>query len=421
MPEAPPAPSTDVATPNVAPQIGSSGEIQLPGKSAGLNPSKRIKGIVANALKTKGVTNPMLPDAKVEPEQIVPKQEQQKLAVQKQQEDEKPEQEKGIEKPAEVEGKIGDKEKKVGPWQLLDKQKSLTKQYEKENIKLKSELARMGDREQILKEKEDLEKRFKAADEELRFTNYSKSEEFQEKYEKPFHEAWQTAVAELGQVPLFLDDGTTRNFTSQDLLQMANMDPGQLTTTLKKLAPDFSDDIKAHIREVRKLSAAQTKALSDARKKGTEFFENKSKGFETAKTETAKIWNEELEKTKTRELLQQKEGDDEWNSAIQNSTTLIESAFKGNALDPRLTPEQRQQLLKDKVKMRTRALEAPLLKLENTRLKGQLGKVQKELDEIKNSGPSGGGGSKSENGQGASIHPMDRSKAAIRKAARPGD
>jgi len=407
----------------------SADSVNLPGQSANLNPSSRIKGIVAQTLKTKGISNPLLAELEDEtpaqpaaPDKVAaPDKPVQRPGDTPQDEDKAPVVDEAG-KPAEVKpGEVQKDGKKESPWKLVETYKKRAAVLEKELAETRSKIPVGTDVDGLNKKLEETTSRLKAADEELRFVNYSKSAEFKEKFGKPYEEAWQTAVSELAQIPLTLRDGSTRNFTDRDLITFANMDPATLTTTLKEVAPDFSDDIKAHVREVRKLAMAQTKALDDAKKMGSERFEQQMGAVKQANDHATKLWTSQLDAASKRALLQPVEGDDEWNTAVNSSTEFVDGAFKGNAFDPRLKPEDREKLIKDKVKLRVRALEAPLLKMKVTRLETQLAAVQKELDELKGSGPSGGhGGKKDGDAAAPGGDPMTQAKQLIRTRARPG-
>ena len=123
-----------------------------------------------------------------------------------------------------------------------------------ENLELKRKLDAFGDVEGLRKKHEAAEARARALDEEMRFIDYTKSSEFQDKYQKPYTNAWTRAEADLRELTVALEDGNSRPATVQDLLLLANTPLGEARKLASAMFGDAADDVMAHRRIVRELS-----------------------------------------------------------------------------------------------------------------------------------------------------------------------
>ena len=118
----------------------------------------------------------------------------------------------------------------------------------------------------------------------VRFSDYKKSPEFTDKYEKPYNEAWAKAVSEITQLGMALEDGTSRKATANDLLALANAPLDQLDDLAAQWFPKSSARVIRHVEKIRDLAELQDKALEDAKKGATEFETKRKQEFEQADT-----------------------------------------------------------------------------------------------------------------------------------------
>jgi hypothetical protein len=307
--------------------------------------------------------------------------------------------------------------KKVSPWKLLDQFKGRLTAAEKENIELKEKLAKLPDFESASK----TEKRNKELEEEIRYQNYAKSQEFSDKYAKPYEEAWTKAVSDLGELEVLAEDGTpSRKATANDLISLARMPLGEARKLANQMFGDSASDVMMHRQKIRDLSDAQTKALEEARKTGSE---RQVKAVETSKaitSEVTSLWQKFNEEAVGKyEFLKPREGDDEHNAKLDKAKALVDTAFSQNATDPSLTPEQRAKAVRAHAAVRNRAIAYSALKLENTRLKAQIAERDTKLKQFEDSEPTGGTGG----GQGAqpkpAATPMERARQRLNAASVP--
>ena len=97
----------------------------------------------------------------------------------------------------------------------------------------------------------------------------------------------------------------------------------------------------------------------------------------------------------------------------------MDKAFSTYAGDPKLTSEQRSEAVRSMVVARNRAIGFTSMKLRAERAEAVILKLQKELDAIKNTSPTGGNGGKGANGS-TSNTPINTMQAALDKLSRLG-
>jgi len=302
------------------------------------------------------------------------------------------------------------KGKPPGPWQLKEKFEKMARELSAENLELKRRLDAAGDVDTLRKRHEEAESRWKSLDEEMRFINYSKSAEFQDKYQKPYETAWARAEGDLRELTVALEDGNNRPATVQDLVLLANTPLGEARKLAVAMFGDGADDVMAHRRVIRELADAQNRALQEARKTGAERAKERTAAVQKARYEVETLWQRHHEAdTAKLEYLRPKEGDDEWNGKVESAQKFVQQALASNPMDPALSAEQRADVVARQVAVRNRAVAFSALKLHNTRLAAQVADLQKQLDALKASGPSNGSGHPT----GAAPVPVSRMEAAL--------
>lgn len=306
---------------------------------------------------------------------------------------------------------------KVSPWKLLDQFKGRLTAAEKENIELKERLAKVPDITKL----ESVSKRNQELEEEIRYQNYAKSQEFAEKYQKPYEEAWTKAVSDLGELEVLAEDGSVaRKATASDLISLARMPLGEARKFANQMFGDSASDVMMHRQKIRDLSDAQQKALEDARKNGSERETKMAESSKAAQAEAAALWERfNTEDSSKYEFLKPKEGDDEFNSKLDKATQLVSNAFSQNPTDPSLTPEQRAKAVRARVAIKNRAIAYSPLKLEIARLQKQLKERDDKLKAYESSEPTGGSGGNGNGQPQPASTPMERAKQRMRAEAVP--
>jgi hypothetical protein len=299
---------------------------------------------------------------------------------------------------------------KQNPWKLVESYKSKAAKLEKQLADVTNGKAASPEFEAKLKGAEEraqaAEKRAKELADHMQFVDYQKSDEFVSKFQKPYEEACKSAADDLTQLSIDDGSGTTRRATMADLMALCSMELGQARQQANAWFGDSADDVMDHRRQIQRLYRDQQKALEDAKGKGEERFKAQTESITKLRDETATLWQKfNTEAAQKHESLKPKEGDDEYNSKLEYGKSLVDKAFGGNALDPRLAPEDRAKLVQAQVAVRNRAIAYSTLKLENKRLQAKLSESEKALKEFQESEPVPGRGKASNGKPGKAADP----------------
>jgi hypothetical protein len=289
---------------------------------------------------------------------------------------------------------------KANPWKLYEAEKSARAKAEQEIQTLKTSIVPEQERTSLTARVEAAEKRAKELEEHIRFVDYEKSSEFQEKYDKPYKAAWQRAMSELKELSV-LDPatGSERPITSEDILELVNMPLPAAITTAKQVFGDAAEYVMSQRNEIRKQFEAQSQALADARKNGAEHqtrIQEQVKQWH-AKTEAdiKQTWEKAnaavLDNPETGAFFKPRENDQEWNQRLAKGFDLVDRAFSSNPKDPNLTPEQRKAIVERHSAVRNRAASWGPLKHENGQLKAKLAEMEKQVKDYKDTSPPAGG------------------------------
>jgi len=313
-------------------------------------------------------------------------------------EEDKPAEEKAAEEKP-VEGKPG----KTSPWKLVESYKKTNAQLQKEIAELRL-AQKPGELPKEHQEKfSAIEARNKELEDEIRHVNYSKSKEFAEQYQKPYEEAWLNAVADLKELVITNDDGTSRNATAQDLIALSNMPLGQARSTAKAWFGDSADDVMAHRRTIRDLSDKQTKALEDSKKFGSEREQQRTAEMQAKQKarseEAAKVWSQvNAEAVEKYDFLRPVEGDTDRNDRLEKAVKFVDETLKSN-INAAKTQEERDSIIRAHSALRNRAIGFSVLKHENAGLKAKVAELEKSIAEFQASEPTNGGPKSPANGE----------------------
>jgi len=307
--------------------------------------------------------------------------------------------------------------KQAGPWKLKAYWEKRAATVEQQNAELKERLSKLPNIERL----ESIQKRNQELEEEIRYQNYAKSEEFAKNHQKPYEEAWAKAVSDLGQLEVLAEDGSVaRKATASDLIALANMPLGEARKTANAMFGDSANDVMFHRQRIKDLSDAQNKALEDARKSSSERQEQFALNQQTVVKEVATLWERfNTEDVGKYEFLKSREGDEEWNGKLAKAQSLVDTAFSQNATDPSLTPEQRAKAVRSHAAVRNRAIAYSSLKLENSRLKAQIKERDDKLKQYEQSEPTGGSAGGTNGKPAPAATPMERARQRLQAASVP--
>ena len=292
---------------------------------------------------------------------------------------------------------------KTSPWKLVESYKKTNTQLQKEIAELRSSV-KPGELPKEFQEKfSSIEARNKELEDEIRHVNYSMSKEFQETYQKPYEEAWKSAIDDLKELTITNDDGSSRQASVQDLMALANMPLGQARATAKAWFGDSADDVMSHRRTLRDLSDKQTKALEDSKKMGSEREQQRNSEMQAKHKaraeESAKVWAAvNAEAVEKYEYLRPIEGETERNEKLEKATKFVDETFKSNVNQAK-TQEERDQIIRAHAALRNRAIGFSVFKHENVSLKAKVAELEKALAEYQGSEPAGGKPKSPQNGE----------------------
>lgn len=307
-------------------------------------------------------------------------------------EEAKPEEKPGPEgKPGEP---AAEKPGKTSPWKLVESYKKSNAQLQQEIAELRTSM-KPGELPKEHQEKfAAIEARNKELEDEIRHVNFSKSKEFAEQYQKPYEEAWVNAIADLKELVITNEDGSSRAATAQDLIALSNMPLGQARATAKEWFGDSADDVMAHRRTIRDLSDKQTKALEESKKGGSERDQQRTAEMQAKQKarseESAKVWKSVNEEAMAKyEYLRPVEGETERNEKLEKAQKFVDETLK-RSVNSAKTEQERDEILRSHAAVRNRAIGFSTLKHENASLRARVAELEKSMSEFQASEPSGG-------------------------------
>ncbi len=328
--------------------------------------------------------------------------------------------------PPDPKAKTGDaKDKKVNPWKLVDEHKTARAKLETELVELKKLVPNEAARKKEVAELEQYRKRAQELEDEIRFVNYEKSPEFQDKYQKPYKEAWTKAMNELRELTIEQEDGTHRQVSPNDLLRLVNAPLGQAREMAETMFGAFANDVMVHRKEIKNLFDKQSSALEEARTKGAErertMLESYQNMTQTMQKTVSGHWQKAQEAAladaNIGKYLKPIEGNEEHNTRLTKAQELIDQAFKENPLDPRLTEEQREAIVKRHAALRNRAIAYGPLMNENKTLQARVSELEEKLKQYQGSTPETTG-TQPRNGDTTPANPRDAMWGRLGKLAK---
>ena len=330
------------------------------------------------------------------------------------------------------EPRVDEKGRRRNPWDLVNNYRSRNRELTKEIDELRSKGGTNGEPPAEWKAKyEAVEKRNKELEDEIGFTNYTKSKEFIDKFQAPYMAAYKEAAYALSGLKVRFEKTdqetgetvvTQRDMTQDDITILANMKPEDARIEMKMRFPEDWVEVKTHVDKVRAMANAQNTHLEERRKNGGEWQrqqqEQRTQLLQNMVAENRKTWGDLLaEDTKKFAFLRPVDGDTARNERLEKATKFIEEALKVNAMDPRLSPEQRREVLRKHVAMRNRAIGFSVLNHENKTLKAKVAELEKSLKQYAESEPAAGEG-RGREGTAMEVSTLDQAAEGLRKYAK---
>jgi hypothetical protein len=253
-----------------------------------------------------------------------------------------------------------------------------------------------------LKEYEDkvtaAEKRAKELDEQIKYVDYTKSTEFQEKYQKPYEESWKRSMSDLSEITVATEDGE-RPIEGKDLLDLVNLPLKDAKALADEKFGDYAQEVMAHRKEIRKLFEEQSAAIEAVKKDGaarqTSQTEAQKKMYTEVAEDIKKTWSEANQSALADEkhgiYFKPVDGDQEGNQRLSKGFELADRAFSENPMAPGLTPEQRREIVKRHAAVRNRCAAFGRLAWQNQNLQTRIKEMETELKGYKDTEPTRSG------------------------------
>lgn len=329
--------------------------------------------------------------------------------------------------PTETTPAAAEKKGKVNPWKLVDEHKAARAKAEQEIAELRKSIMDPAKLKELQTKTEQYEKRVKELEEEIRFVNYEKHPEFTEKFKKPYEQAWKRWMVDLRE--LTVNDpqsGQERPIEPKDVLELVNLDLKSARAKAVETYGEFADDVMNARKEIRGLFDAQNQALELARKQGAEREQQLQKqaqehmeGLQKQIRETWEKANQEaVSDEKIAHFFKPIEGDEEGNKRLSKGYEMADKAFHSpSPTDPRLTPEQRESVIRLHAAVRNRAAAFGRAMYQNQVLKAKIDELTKELGAFKGAQP-GAAAPRQVRTEPGSMSARDSIFAELRKRAR---
>lgn len=249
-----------------------------------------------------------------------------------------------------------------------------------EDLEKKTLAERLAEREKQVAEYEN----------EIKFADYSKSEEYKKTYEKPFFDAYGSAQNRINGMKVVGDDGTVRTAETADFDRLMKVqDEGDAATLAKELFGNAAPSVMYHRQRVIELSEAAKGALEEFRTKGAEREKQSNEQRETQHKRMAELWEKSNKESdeKFPQWFKPVEGDEEGNALLEKGYQMAFRAFNGEAA--KMSPEARVALEANVFK---RAAGFGRLTHQNAKLGKELAEARAALKAYEESEPGKGEG-----------------------------
>lgn len=263
------------------------------------------------------------------------------------------------------------------------------------------------------KELEAARKRAEELEAQVRVLDYTKSGEFHERHVKPLAKALEAAYADLGEMSVSLEDGTSRKASEADFKKLLSMPAQEAGEMAERLFGKFAGgELMSHRRAVLGLERAKREAVENA-SKASEEARVRETLEQTQRVEKAqamlKTRHAELE-SKFPELFKPREGDEEGNQLLSKGREMVKQLEASH-----LTDAERINLAAE---IQYRAASFGRLFRDNRVLRQRLDEANAKLKSFEKSAPDRGDGSRN----GAAVEssdPWEKAGRQLESLAKP--
>lgn len=321
------------------------------------------------------------------------------------------------------------KPKKLNAWKIVDEYKGKLARVEKELAAAKASAIPEAEAKQVTERLTKAEARVKELEEELRYKNYEKHPEFLKEYQQPYEAEFRRAMSELKEIPVVDAAGNQRTATADDLIAILNLPLGQAQQAAKEMFGEFTPYVMEYRRSLKSLMDKRQAAIDQVKTQGAERERQMSEAQQRQESELnqfiAETWKQAQQDTLTDSAYGRyftpRESDPDWNQRLAKGYEVVDRAFSDpNPRDPRLTPQEREKVIRRHSAVRHRAAAFGPLRYENEKLSARVAELEKQLEEYKSTEPGSAGGAKPRaSASDQSEDPMARLRSGLAKYARP--
>ena len=242
------------------------------------------------------------------------------------------------------------------------------------------------------------EKRLADMESEMRFRHYESSQEYKERYEQPFIDAFQTGRQKAASLKIVErkneETGETisaaRQATATDFDRIAMIaDDDAATELAHEMFGNKAPLILYHRERVQELNNAKVKAVEDYRKQGSEREKQFTEQSRQQREKMVGMFNQMTSQAveKFPELFKPVEGDDKGNELLKKGFDLVDAIFKADV--SQIPPDK---LVAMHAAIRNRAAGFGRLLHQKRGLEARVAELEKELAEYQGSEPGAGDG-----------------------------
>lgn len=180
----------------------------------------------------------------------------------------------------------------------------------------------LGDENKTLKE------RIEKAEERLRYLDYTQSDEYKEKFEKPFADAMEDAYADVRELWVSTPDGQERPANEKDLDRIIDASDQEVRKLAKDMFGESSADVLSIRRKIRDMRRNASREAQRYREQGKAREQQRITEQQEQRAVLSRHWdqcNEAIPK-KYPEYFGEVEGDDEGNAELKKGLARVDAA-----------------------------------------------------------------------------------------------
>jgi hypothetical protein len=275
------------------------------------------------------------------------------------------------------------------------------------------------------------EKRVAEYEETIRYTDFTKSQEYKDKYETPYVAAFNEGRAVVSKLKITDTEGMERKGMAEDFDRiMSIQDPDAAAQAIEELfgsGPRANMVVQARAKALEILNRA-TEAEADWKKNGSERTkqqQEQTKTFFKKVVDSCKqIWDKHyaipFQDEKVKWQYTPEENNAREAKLFEDGKKLASEAFHHlNAYDPSLTDEQRESVISKHAEVYNKATAYDMLVHRLARYKKELADAKKKLKEIEDTAPPPGGGQRGSASQPAAKG-WEAARQSLMKRVKPG-